>query len=49
MFSLACRDGGVTDCDYVAIGMTEEELWRDRTEHDSKRTWYESWGYNSAV
>jgi predicted small metal-binding protein len=33
MFSLACRDGGVMDCDYVAKGMTEEELWRDGTEH----------------
>jgi len=33
MLSLACRDAGVTDCDYVAIGMTEEELWRDGTEH----------------
>lgn len=33
MFSLACRDAGVMDCDYVAKGMTEEELWRDGTEH----------------
>lgn len=33
MFSLACRDAGVMDCDYVAKGMTEEDLWRDGTEH----------------
>lgn len=33
MFSLACRDAGVMDCDYVAKGTTEEELWRDGTEH----------------
>ena len=33
--SLACRDTGarVIECDYVARGMTEEELWRDGTEH----------------
>jgi predicted small metal-binding protein len=33
MFSLACRDAGVKDCDYVAKGETEEELWKDGTEH----------------
>jgi len=33
MLSLACRDAGVMDCDYVAKGMTEEELWRDGAEH----------------
>jgi predicted small metal-binding protein len=35
MFSLACRDTGakVIECDYVARGMTEEELWKDGTEH----------------
>jgi predicted small metal-binding protein len=33
MLSLACRDAGVVDCDFVARGMTEEELWRDGTEH----------------
>jgi len=33
MLSLACRDAGVMDCDFVARGMTEEELWRDGTEH----------------
>ena len=33
MLSLACRDAGVVDCDFVAKGMTEEELWRDGTEH----------------
>jgi predicted small metal-binding protein len=32
MLSLACRDVGV-DCDYVAKGETEEELWADGTEH----------------
>jgi predicted small metal-binding protein len=32
MLSLGCRDVGV-DCDYVAKGETEEELWRDGTEH----------------
>jgi len=33
MLSLACGDAGVMDCDFVARGMTEEELWRDGTEH----------------
>lgn len=35
MMSLACRDTGakVIECDHVARGMTEEELWRDGTEH----------------
>jgi len=35
MLSLACRDTAarVIECDYVARGMTEEELWRDGTEH----------------
>ncbi|HET7149426.1 MAG TPA: DUF1059 domain-containing protein [Candidatus Nitrosopolaris sp.] len=33
MFSLACRDAGVMDCDYVDKGMTKEEFWRDGTEH----------------
>lgn len=32
MLLLACRDVGV-DCDYVAKGETEVELWRDCTEH----------------
>ena len=29
MLSLACRDAGVKDCDYVAKGETEEDLWKD--------------------
>jgi predicted small metal-binding protein len=33
MLSLACRDAGVKDCDYVARGETEEELWKDGTQH----------------
>jgi predicted small metal-binding protein len=33
MLSLACRDAGVKDCDYVAKGEMEEELWRDGTDH----------------
>jgi predicted small metal-binding protein len=33
MLSLACRDAGVKDCDYVAKGETEEELWKDGTQH----------------
>jgi predicted small metal-binding protein len=35
MLSLGCRDtgAGVLGCDYVAKGETEEELWRDGTEH----------------
>ena len=35
MFSLACRDTGakVIECDYIATGMTEEELWKNGTEH----------------
>ncbi|MDW0138008.1 MAG: DUF1059 domain-containing protein [Nitrososphaeraceae archaeon] len=35
MLSLSCRDTGakVIECDYVARGMTEEELWKNGTEH----------------
>ncbi|HEY7082625.1 MAG TPA: DUF1059 domain-containing protein [Nitrososphaeraceae archaeon] len=35
MLSLSCRDtgAGVIECEYVARGMTEEELWKDGTEH----------------
>ena len=35
MLSLGCRDtgAGVLGCDYVAKGETEEELWREGTEH----------------
>jgi len=33
MLSLACRDAGVKDCNYVAKGETEEELWKDGTQH----------------
>jgi predicted small metal-binding protein len=33
MLSLACRDVGIMDCQYVARGDTEEELWRDGTAH----------------
>jgi predicted small metal-binding protein len=35
MLSLACRDTGASkiECDYVARGNTEEELWKDGTEH----------------
>jgi len=35
MYSLSCRDtgAGVTGCEYIAKGMTEEELWKDGTEH----------------
>jgi len=35
MLSLSCRDTGakVIECDYVSKGMTEEELWKDGTEH----------------
>lgn len=35
MLSLSCLDTGakVIECDYVARGNTEEELWRDGTEH----------------
>ena len=36
MLSLACRDAGVKDCDYVAKGDTEEELWKDGTQHVMK-------------
>ena len=37
--SLSCLDIGArviesdSECDYVARGMTEEELWKDATEH----------------
>ena len=35
MLSLSCRDTGakVIEFDYVARGMTEEELWKNGTEH----------------
>ena len=35
MLSLGCRDtgAGVLGCDYVVEGETEEELWRNGTEH----------------
>jgi predicted small metal-binding protein len=35
MLSLAGRDTGASkiECDYVARGNTEEELWKDGTEH----------------
>ncbi|MFZ0893159.1 MAG: DUF1059 domain-containing protein [Candidatus Nitrosopolaris sp.] len=33
MLSLACSDARVKDCDYVVKGETEEELWRNGTEH----------------
>ena len=39
MMSLSCLDTGArvietdSECDYVARGMTEEELWKDATEH----------------
>jgi predicted small metal-binding protein len=33
MLSLACRDAGVKDCNYVAKGETEEDLWKDGTQH----------------
>jgi predicted small metal-binding protein len=33
MFSLACRDVGIKDCEYVASGDTEEELWKNGTAH----------------
>ena len=35
MLSLSCLDtgAGVIECDYVARGLTEEELWIDATAH----------------
>ena len=39
MLSLSCLDTGArviesdSECDYVARGITEEELWKDATEH----------------
>ena len=39
MLSLSCLDTGArviesdSECSYVARGMTEEELWKDATEH----------------
>jgi predicted small metal-binding protein len=32
MLTLACRDAGV-ECDYIAKGETEEDLWTACTEH----------------
>jgi len=31
--SFACREAGVIDRDYVAKGITEEELWKEGKEH----------------
>jgi predicted small metal-binding protein len=33
MLTIACRDAGVPDCDYVAKGETEEELMKDAGQH----------------
>ena len=39
MLSLSCLDTGArvietdSECDYVATGITVEELWKDATEH----------------
>jgi predicted small metal-binding protein len=33
MLSLACRDVGIKNCDYVTSGETEEELWKNGAEH----------------
>jgi predicted small metal-binding protein len=33
MLSLACRDIGMVDCEFVATGNTEEELWKKGSEH----------------
>jgi predicted small metal-binding protein len=33
MLTIACRDAGVPDCDYVAKGKTEEELMKDAGQH----------------
>ena len=39
MLSLSCLDTGArviesdSECNYVARGMTEEDLWKDATEH----------------
>jgi predicted small metal-binding protein len=35
MKTLSCRDAGC-DCDYVAIGETEEEVIRDAAQHGMK-------------
>ena len=36
MLSLACRDLGIMDCEYVATGETEEELWGEGADHITK-------------
>ena len=33
MLSLACRDIGIMDCEYVARGETAEEFWGEAAEH----------------
>jgi predicted small metal-binding protein len=33
MLTIACRDAGVPDCDYVAKGETEEDLMKDAGQH----------------
>lgn len=39
MLSLSCRDTGAKkiECDFVAKGMTEEELWNNSIEHGVKQ------------
>ena len=36
MLSLACRDLGIMDCEYIATGETEEELWGEGADHITK-------------
>lgn len=33
MKSLSCREAGVSNCDYVARGSTEEELFENARQH----------------
>jgi predicted small metal-binding protein len=33
VLTIACRDAGVPDCDYVAKGETEEDLMKDAGQH----------------
>jgi len=49
MFSLACRDVGIKDCEYVASGDTEEELWKKGTAHIIEVHGHRGSGYHSTI
>ena len=48
MLSLACRDIGIMDCEYVARGETEEEFG-ERLRAHNKGAWHGRCGYHSTI